>query len=220
MIKFLSVILFIIFSIESSFAQKNNIKSSKGNVNQNSINNRKLIQIKNKEINFRNDIDSNLVYTKIVMNNEKVINYNKQRDIRLCGNGKRVEDYNLRLITANIYNSLHRDKQAITELLPYLNGGEFVQSHEAEDSLLKYLSKYFTIEELRYLYSEAFKNYKINRPQSRNSDELFCYIVFLGTKIPISQWSIYVYKTPNKMQDELINKFYRQTYFYKLLNTN
>jgi len=143
----------------------------------------------------------------------------KQYEYRsFCGNGYAEEAIYVAELYARCYIGLKDDRKALDILIPHI-----IENALTDNSALVFLTyntllKTYKKEDLRKLYEEAFKNYKVKKVKSDREDYNLYSINFLNTKIELDPFLLELAaKQPNDIRDN-IDRMYRRSLLYHLLS--
>lgn len=162
--------------------------------------------------------DSN--YTEAI----KYLEYTKQYPYQhFCGNEASADRIYVSELYAKCYLGLHNNRKAIEVLLPNVVEDGLANNSELVELAYHTMLKEYKKEELKAQFEEAFKNHQIEKVKSKYSDYEIHFIVFLNTKIELSDWFIEHYDPDDEGygpgdKDSGIEKMYKKALIYSFLS--
>ncbi len=147
----------------------------------------------------------------------KYLNLTKKYPYRhFCGNEYAADDIYMSTLYGKCYLGLNDLKKAYDALLPNLIDNGLADNTHLVTITYNALLKTYKKEDLKVLYEQAFKNYKIEKRTSDKDEYEDFYISFLDKKIELNSWRLAL--TNEDEREKEITKMCRQSQFYKLVN--
>jgi tetratricopeptide (TPR) repeat protein len=133
-----------------------------------------------------------------------------------CGNESTSHKFHVFELYATCYIALNKNQEALTILLPNLIENEMASNYRLVKLAYSILSKYYTKEDLKSKFENAFNNYQLERKEIGENVIKKYYIIFLDTKIYINSHKLDHARSDKK--EEAIKQIYLKSTFLKLLN--
>ncbi|WP_156900381.1 tetratricopeptide repeat protein [Flavobacterium filum] len=155
--------------------------------------------------------DSN--YTEAI----KYLDLTKKYPYRhFCGNEYAADEIYMSELYAKCYIGLNDRQKAIETLLPNLLENGLANNSDLVNLTYQTLLQKYSKDDLKIKFEQAFKNYQIEKVKNKDSEYEKYFITFLDTKIELSSWRLDYLKPEERAKE--IDKTYRNSEFYKLLN--